>query len=141
MVTVGSLVSGLITLLIVTIGWSDFGAGGGVGLQQFTHSKLLFMICPITCLAGLGKDCPEAVGILGGRQGRSGILGAADTFRHPAAVAADTCRLAVDNQGNMVGVVAGCSGKVLCSPRSLVLTHWLDQSWVQMSQSPNTDTL
>jgi len=30
-VTVGSLVSGLMTLLIVTIGWSDLGAGGGGG--------------------------------------------------------------------------------------------------------------
>ena len=43
MVTVGSLVSGLITLLIVTIGWSDFGAGGGVGLKQFVHPKYLSM--------------------------------------------------------------------------------------------------
>ena len=31
MVTVGSLVSALITLLIVTMGWSDFGGGGGGG--------------------------------------------------------------------------------------------------------------
>ena len=43
MVTVGSLVSGLITLLIVTIGWSDLGAGGGVGLQALTQSQ--FQIC------------------------------------------------------------------------------------------------
>ena len=44
MVTVGSLVSGLITLLIVTIGWSDFGAGGGVGLNQIINSQLLAML-------------------------------------------------------------------------------------------------
>jgi len=30
-VTVGSLVSALITLLMVTMGWSDLGAGGGGG--------------------------------------------------------------------------------------------------------------